>query len=118
MKIYSNSYKWLHYFVFIFSDSPPHLKNYTITEEAILKLLNNMTQLIEDEFPDIPIYPLFGNHDMFGVNQLPPRECNIYANLSIEWAQWLDPDGNQSHVIKTFKKGTHLVIFFIDFITF
>lgn len=77
-------------FVLWTGDSPPHnIWNYT--KENHTDFANTITELFHKYLPNVPVYPVLGNHGCFPMDQFGPgdeeRILNIYADM---WKDSLD----------------------------
>ena len=88
----------------VYRDTPPHTHNDTLSEETVLHIIQNVTTLLRTNFPDVPVYPLLGNHDYHPKNQLPAESNHIYSELSDTWGHWLNDTGDQD-ALDTFRQG-------------
>ena len=74
-----------------------------LTEDLKLEIIHNITLLLEDNFPDIPILPVMGNHDYHPKNQLPGESSSFYEKLAEMWGPWF----NDTDVTDKFKEGMY-----------
>ena len=72
-------------------------------------MLGNITNLLKDVFPDVPVYATFGNHDYFPHNQFPATGNLLYNRTFDKWRSWIGDESSD-----TFLKG-FLVTLFITF---
>ncbi|GCB75577.1 hypothetical protein scyTo_0015344 [Scyliorhinus torazame] len=87
-------------FIIWTGDDTPHIPNEKLSEEAVLRMVGNVSQLIQQAFPDTKVYAAMGNHDIHPKSQFPATGHVIYNRTAELWAQWLD-----SASIPTFHKG-------------
>ncbi|XP_041049797.1 acid sphingomyelinase-like phosphodiesterase 3b isoform X2 [Carcharodon carcharias] len=87
-------------FIIWTGDDTPHIPNEKLSDEAVLRMIGNVSQLIQHVFPDIKVYAAMGNHDMHPKSQFPATGHLIYNRTAELWAQWLDAAS-----IPTFQKG-------------
>lgn len=90
------------YCVTLYSDSFPHLPNSDYNQSEVLQLIRNVTSYLTMKFPNAPIYPLLGNHDVWPANEQPDTADKYYVDI-LEKAGW-------SHLLNTseassFKQG-------------
>ena len=90
-------------FCAFFRDLAPHYKTETsnVTEELVLEITQNITDLLLDVFPDVPILPVIGNHDYFPKNELTGSRTPMYENLGDIW----EPLFHDEEVVEKFKEG-------------
>jgi len=84
-------------FILWTGDSPPH----DIWEENQSMQLNRISwisNLIEYYFPNTPVFPCFGNHDAFPVDQfaLPPLNAWLMDAVTKDWARWIPADSQET----------------------
>ncbi|VCW98451.1 unnamed protein product, partial [Gulo gulo] len=82
------------------SDDTPHVPNERLGETAVLGIVERLTRLIREVFPDTKVYAALGNHDFHPKNQFPAGSNNIYNQVAELWRPWLS---NES--IALFKEG-------------
>lgn len=75
--------------------------------------MKNVTDLLRQSFPGVPIYPTLGNHDVLPANQVPGETDSYYDNiLTLAGFDQLLGDAERD----SFKKGlTHLALFIYSF---
>ncbi|KAL6109768.1 smpdl3b [Pungitius sinensis] len=81
-------------------DDTPHVPNEDLGEEAVLHIISNLTNIINQLFPNTKVYPALGNHDYHPKSQLPAGPNHIYNRIAEMWQRWLDPKSRE-----TFKTG-------------
>jgi len=90
-------------FIIWTGDNTPHIWDENILNlDQVKMIIGNLTEALDDTFPDITVYPAIGNHDWSPKNQLPPHEHFFYGNLSEMWKMWLP---NDQENVETFVKG-------------
>ncbi|XP_060778141.1 acid sphingomyelinase-like phosphodiesterase 3b [Neoarius graeffei] len=87
-------------FIIWTGDDTPHVPNEKLGEEAVLRIIGNLTHIIKTLFPKTKVYSALGNHDYHPKSQLPPTQSNIYEQIQKLWEDWLDPASRD-----TFKRG-------------
>ncbi|KAL8220248.1 UNVERIFIED_CONTAM: Acid sphingomyelinase-like phosphodiesterase 3b [Gekko kuhli] len=87
-------------FILWTGDDTPHVPNEKLSEEAVLGIIKQLTDLVKRVFPDTQVYPAMGNHDFHPKNQLPAENNTIYNGVVELWRPWLS---NSS--VLTFKEG-------------
>ncbi|XP_004679460.1 PREDICTED: acid sphingomyelinase-like phosphodiesterase 3b [Condylura cristata] len=87
-------------FILWTGDDTPHVPNDELGEEAVLGIVERLTALIREVFPDTKVYAALGNHDFHPKNQFPAESNNIYNRVAELWRPWLS---NES--VALFKKG-------------
>ncbi|XP_057556926.1 acid sphingomyelinase-like phosphodiesterase 3b isoform X1 [Hippopotamus amphibius kiboko] len=87
-------------FILWTGDDTPHVPNEKLGEVAVLHIVERLTTLIREAFPDTKVYAALGNHDFHPKNQLPAGSNNIYNQVAELWRPWLS---NES--IALFKEG-------------
>ena len=65
-------------------------------------IIGNLTDALDEAFPDTTVFPALGNHDWSPKNQIPAQDHFFYHNLSDMWTMWLPTDEENK---ETFKKG-------------
>ncbi|NXG73519.1 ASM3B phosphodiesterase, partial [Baryphthengus martii] len=70
-------------------DDTPHVPNEKLGEEKVLHIIENLTSLIKETFPDTKVYAAMGNHDFHPKNQFPGKEHRIYNRTAELWRPWL-----------------------------
>ncbi|XP_062848242.1 acid sphingomyelinase-like phosphodiesterase 3b [Trichomycterus rosablanca] len=81
-------------------DDTPHVPNEDLGEEAVLRIIGNLTHILQALFPKTKVYSAMGNHDYHPKSQLPPVQNSIYEQIQKLWEDWLDSSSRD-----TFKKG-------------
>ncbi|KFV08268.1 Acid sphingomyelinase-like phosphodiesterase 3b, partial [Tauraco erythrolophus] len=71
-------------------DDTPHVPNEKLGEEKVLHIIENLTSLIKETFPDTKVYAAMGNHDFHPKNQFPGKEHRIYNRTAELWRPWLN----------------------------
>ncbi|XP_076993636.1 acid sphingomyelinase-like phosphodiesterase 3b [Tamandua tetradactyla] len=87
-------------FILWTGDDTPHVPNERLGEAAVLGIVERLTKLIREVFPDTKVYAALGNHDFHPKNQFPAGSNNIYNQVAEMWRPWLS---NES--ITLFKEG-------------
>ncbi|XP_058409384.1 acid sphingomyelinase-like phosphodiesterase 3b isoform X1 [Diceros bicornis minor] len=87
-------------FILWTGDDTPHVPNENLGEAAVLEIVERLTKLIREVFPDTQVYAALGNHDFHPKSQLPAGSNNIYNQIAELWRPWLS---NQS--IALFREG-------------
>uniref|UniRef100_A0A9L0T0B4 Sphingomyelin phosphodiesterase acid like 3B n=1 Tax=Equus caballus TaxID=9796 RepID=A0A9L0T0B4_HORSE len=87
-------------FILWTGDDTPHVPNEKLGEAAVLEIVERLTKLIREVFPDTKVYAALGNHDFHPKSQLPPGSNNIYNQVAEMWRPWLS---NES--IALFREG-------------
>ncbi|XP_062961800.1 acid sphingomyelinase-like phosphodiesterase 3b [Cynocephalus volans] len=87
-------------FILWTGDDTPHVPDERLGEAAVLEIVERLTKLIREVFPDTKVYAALGNHDFHPKNQLPAGSNNIYNQVAELWRPWLS---NES--IALFKEG-------------
>ncbi|XP_049675754.1 acid sphingomyelinase-like phosphodiesterase 3b isoform X2 [Accipiter gentilis] len=77
-------------FVLWTGDDTPHVPNEKLGEEKVLHIIENLTSLIKETFPDTKVYAAMGNHDFHPKNQFPGKEHRIYNRTAELWRSWLN----------------------------
>ncbi|NXJ92853.1 ASM3B phosphodiesterase, partial [Corythaixoides concolor] len=71
-------------------DDTPHVPDEKLGEEKVLHIIENLTSLIKETFPDTKVYAAMGNHDFHPKNQFPGKEHRIYNRTAELWRPWLN----------------------------
>ncbi|XP_037673883.1 acid sphingomyelinase-like phosphodiesterase 3b [Choloepus didactylus] len=87
-------------FILWTGDDTPHVPNERLGEAAVLEIVERLTKLIREVFPDTKVYAALGNHDFHPKNQFPAGSNNIYNQVAEMWRPWLS---NES--IALFREG-------------
>lgn len=87
-------------FILWTGDDTPHVPNERLGESAVLKIVEHLTELIREVFPDTKVYAALGNHDFHPKSQLPAGRNTIYDQVAELWRPWLS---NES--VALFKEG-------------
>ena len=86
-------------------DNPPHVYNKSLNDlvstELIKELTRNITDLLDETFPDMLVLPMIGNHDYYPKNQLPGENNELYDAYTDMWSHWLE----EPTAIETFRRG-------------
>ena len=89
-------------FLLIYRDNIFHPKENPdqLTNRIIIEVIKNITQLILEKFPRVPVYATLGNHDYYPVDNLPGHPNALYDSVAELWSEWLDPQARE-----TFRQG-------------
>nr|XP_034359060.1 acid sphingomyelinase-like phosphodiesterase 3b [Arvicanthis niloticus] len=87
-------------FILWTGDDTPHVPNERLGEAAVLSIVERLTNLIKEVFPDTKVYAALGNHDFHPKNQFPAQSHSIYNQVAELWRSWLS---NESYTL--FKRG-------------
>ncbi|XP_043560025.1 acid sphingomyelinase-like phosphodiesterase 3b [Chiloscyllium plagiosum] len=87
-------------FIIWTGDDTPHIPNEQLSEEAVLRIIGNVSQLIQQVFPDTKVYAAMGNHDIHPKSQFPANGHVLYNQTAELWTQWLEAAS-----VPTFQKG-------------
>ncbi|XP_014804684.1 PREDICTED: acid sphingomyelinase-like phosphodiesterase 3b isoform X2 [Calidris pugnax] len=77
-------------FILWTGDDTPHVPNEKLGEEKVLHIIEKLTSLIKETFPDTKVYAAMGNHDFHPKNQFPGKEHRIYNRTAELWQPWLN----------------------------
>lgn len=91
-------------FILWTGDDTPHVADERLGEEAVLAIVERLTKLIREVFPETKVYAAMGNHDFHPKNQFPAGSNNIYNQVAELWRPWLN---NESMAL--FKEGTNTI---------
>jgi len=88
--------------VTLYSDTVPHYPNSAYSQPEVWQLLSQVTIYLNKTFPNIPVYPLTGNHDVWPANQQPDSSDEYYTDFldKTGWSHFL----NKSEAV-SFKQG-------------
>ncbi|KAJ8405103.1 hypothetical protein AAFF_G00330240 [Aldrovandia affinis] len=87
-------------FILWTGDNTHHVPNEQLSEEAVIRIIGNLTEIIKQVFPDTKVYSALGNHDYHPKSQLPPEQNVIYEQTTQLWQDWLEPESQT-----TFSRG-------------
>ncbi|XP_055512549.1 acid sphingomyelinase-like phosphodiesterase 3b [Leucoraja erinacea] len=87
-------------FILWTGDDTPHVADKNLGEDTVLKIIGNLTHLIQGVFPGTKVYSAMGNHDFHPKNQFPATYHRIYNKTAELWTPWMNPQS-----ILRFKKG-------------
>ncbi|XP_075421098.1 acid sphingomyelinase-like phosphodiesterase 3b [Tenrec ecaudatus] len=87
-------------FILWTGDDTPHVANEKLGEAAVLGIVERLTKLIREVFPDTKVYAALGNHDFHPKNQLPAGSNSIYNQVAELWRPWLS-----NNSVALFKQG-------------
>lgn len=87
-------------FILWTGDDTPHVPNENLGQEAVLRIVGNLTRIIQQVFPDTKVYPAIGNHDFHPKSQLPGGRHEMYDKIAQMWNLWLQNDS-----LSQFKTG-------------
>jgi len=90
-----------------FSDSVPHVPDSDLNQTEVLQLIKNITDFLTMTFPNVPVYPLLGNHDISPANQQPGRADSYYVDIieKTGWQRFLT-----TSQLNSFKQGSFVVL--------
>nr|XP_061802632.1 acid sphingomyelinase-like phosphodiesterase 3b [Nerophis lumbriciformis] len=81
-------------------DDTPHVPDRDLSKEAVLSIISNLTDAINQVFPKTKVYSALGNHDYHPKSQLPGGPSIMYNQTALIWQHWLEPESRE-----TFQKG-------------
>ncbi|KAI8512795.1 Acid sphingomyelinase-like phosphodiesterase 3b [Branchiostoma belcheri] len=83
-------------------DDVPHVDRDALNYTAwtVVSLLSNVTRLLEEVFPGVPVYSSLGNHDYWIKNQLPDTPNDVYNDVAALWLSGVGQDA-----VDTFRRG-------------
>ncbi|XP_019646351.1 PREDICTED: acid sphingomyelinase-like phosphodiesterase 3b [Branchiostoma belcheri] len=83
-------------------DDVPHVDRGALnyTSRTVVSLLSNVTRLLEEVFPGVPVYSSLGNHDYWIKNQLPDTPNDVYNDVATLWLSGVGQDA-----MDTFRRG-------------
>ena len=56
--------------------------------------MKKIGELLIEKFPNIPIYPIYGNHEDFPIDEYNYKGNRTLINTAVsEWEKFLDADG-------------------------
>lgn len=88
--------------VLLFRDDTPHIYNETyLDQDRVFDIISDITDLLQEVFPDTIVYSALGNHDWSPKSQLPPHSHPLYDRIAEKWQNWITQTGASD----TFKKG-------------
>ena len=67
----------------------------------VIETLQNTTDLIKENFENIPVYVTLGNHDYHPTSQMPGEPNDVFTAAADMWQSWIDTEDAQ----ETFRKG-------------
>ncbi|XP_077979507.1 acid sphingomyelinase-like phosphodiesterase 3b [Glandiceps talaboti] len=79
-------------FIIWTGDDAAHVPDSMIGEDLMTEIIQNLTQVLKDEFPNTKVYPAIANHDYHPGNQLPPYNTPQYDAIGEAWSSWLMDD--------------------------
>lgn len=86
-----------------FRDDTPHIYNDTFLNTKVVRdIIFNLTDVIEEFFPNITCYSALGNHDWSPKSQLPPQNAPLYSDLAQRWESWLQTN----EALNSFRQGS------------
>ena len=83
-----------------FRDTVPHVPANQLNTDLNKKLVHNITKLMKEQFPSVPIYATFGNHDYYPRDQFPPHNNDIYNSTYLIWKSWIDDVLQEQYFLK------------------
>jgi len=88
--------------VIFYSDNMPHVSDSGYNQSVVLQVINNITSYLTAKFPNVAVYPLLGNHDIWPDNQFPDASDKYYADILEEtgWSSLLT-----TSQVNSFKQG-------------
>lgn len=81
-------------------DSVPHVTPDHLSTDKNKELVRNITKLMKDQFPSVPIYATFGNHDYYTRDQYPPHNNEIYNATYLLWSSWIGDVSQDQYFLK------------------
>lgn len=79
-------------FIIWTGDNAPHVPVDELSTDVVIQLIQNMTETIQQHFPNLTVYPTVGNHDYWPQDQLPTSTNAIYRAAAKLWRPWLQAD--------------------------
>ncbi|KAJ8316809.1 hypothetical protein KUTeg_004713 [Tegillarca granosa] len=81
-------------------DNTLHTGDDNVDFEIHDAILGNITQLLKENFPEVPVYATFGNHDYYPHNQFPPHGNELYNRTYIKWKTWINDSSQMEYFLK------------------
>lgn len=76
------------FFLFL-RDSILHTTEDNLSFEYNDEVVVNITNLLNETFPDVPTFPSLGNYDNIPYSQYPPNGIRIYNSTYEQWSYWI-----------------------------
>uniref|UniRef100_F1KXN2 Acid sphingomyelinase phosphodiesterase 3b n=1 Tax=Ascaris suum TaxID=6253 RepID=F1KXN2_ASCSU len=89
-------------FIIWTGDTFPHISDYS--EKDVENLMYQTTLYLREAFPNIRVFPVFGNHDYSPSDQLPDVDNTLYRVMFKHWVDWIGKEA-----MKTFRTGGYYV---------
>ena len=91
-----------------FSDDTPHIYNDTfLNKKVVYSIIDNLTAILETNFPNSTVFSALGNHDWSPKSQLPGAPDEFYDTIAGRWQEWL----KSASANATFRRGIALLLF-------
>ncbi|XP_045581283.2 acid sphingomyelinase-like phosphodiesterase 3b isoform X1 [Procambarus clarkii] len=87
-------------FVLWTGDDTAHVSDQYFSTDKVVKIIKDLTAMLNQSFPHTPFYPVLGNHDYYPKNQFPVGTSELQTRVADMWRPWLKNDSYQS-----FKNG-------------
>ncbi|KAK6185873.1 hypothetical protein SNE40_008014 [Patella caerulea] len=84
-------------------DNVAHISDDYLSVNISMGILQNITDELQRNFPDVPTYATLGNHDYFPNNQFPAENSEIYDRVADMWTNWI----NDATEITRFRNGAY-----------
>ena len=91
-------------YVFWTGDGPDH-NDLTQSLKGNLETIQILTTLIKNYFPNLPVFPIDGNHDTWPIDQLSPYQAIADIMLKPTYQYWFDAGWLTATEQETFLKG-------------
>ena len=93
------------HFILFDRDTILHAEVDELSYEFNSEILDNVTSLLKEQFPGVPVYATLGNNDYWPDDQFPAHNNRLYNDTLRRWRDWIgDPAQDEN-----FRKGESVV---------
>ncbi|XP_061175715.1 acid sphingomyelinase-like phosphodiesterase 3b [Saccostrea echinata] len=93
-------------FILWTGDNVLHVGNDKVNLDIHDQILGNLTDLLQNSFPTVPVYATYGNHDYYPHNQFPPHNNELYNRTLAQWKSWINDVQQEDN----FRKGAYYTV--------
>ncbi|KAK7069072.1 hypothetical protein SK128_011184, partial [Halocaridina rubra] len=76
-------------FIMWTGDDTAHVDDKYFSTDTVFSIIADITEVLNNSFPNTMFMPVMGNHDYYKKSQLPPGESELQSRVADLWEQWL-----------------------------
>ncbi|GAB6032176.1 Acid sphingomyelinase-like phosphodiesterase 3b [Chamberlinius hualienensis] len=104
-------------FIIWTGDDVSHVNDDYFNSLKVLDIMSNITNEMKETFPNTPVFPSFGNHDVYPTNYFSPDNSDFwYLEIGKLWSSWLGEEAFQTFIRGGFYTKPHPTVPSVDII--